>query len=416
MKRLRRILPAGVKKIARMLALRISGTTRLPVVKVDRAALGVLGRSGPLLCGIIGLGKMGQTHVEVLRGRSHFKIVGLTSGNPQKRIFADELGCRWFESADKMIHSGDVEVVVIATPHWRHAELAGAALGLGLHVVCEKPLAVTVAQADAVRQAAELSKGLLTVVFQSRYEPAYQYTKAMLDSGELGPILRAEMVETSLRSDAYYKSSPWRGTWQGEGGGVLVNQAPHVLDRYAWLCGMPAEVAGFCATALHHIEVEDTISAVFQHAGGPQGQIHVSTNECPSVSRVVIVCDRGRITIDNGTVQVERLEQSIRTRSATATGLFESIPTRSQKLGGASHAWSNELLGLFYDQFALAVAGKQPLLVSGAAAAQSVELANAIMLSSARRCALKLPVNRNDVDAFFAGKLAPDQTRGTENR
>lgn len=406
-----RLLPARVKRFGRALVTKLSGATHLPIVSMDHAALSALDSSRPLRCGVIGLGAIGRTHAEVLRGRARFKLVGLTSQSPQKRVIADELRCQWFDSAERMIQSDEVDVVVIATPHWRHAELAVAALRAGLHVVCEKPMAVTVAQADAVLQTALHSKAVISVVFQSRYEPAYQYAKKLLDSGELGPIVRCQMVEAALRSEAYYRSSPWRGTWKGEGGGVLVNQAPHVLDRYIWLCGMPSEVAGFCATALHDIEVEDTVSAVFQHSNGAQGHIHVSTNECPPVSRVVVSCDRGRITIDRGAVLVERLNQSIRQTAATDTNYFADIAFRSQKLEGVSHAWSNDILSLFYDGFALAVAGKNPLLVSGAEGARSVELANAIMLSSAGRRTVQLPLNRSEIDAFIASKVGAANTR-----
>jgi predicted dehydrogenase len=411
MKKLLRKLPASLKKLARAMALKISGTNQLPIAAVDQNALSFLESGRPLRCGIIGLGAMGRTHADVLSGRCYCNVVGLTSQNRQKHTIADELGCRWFESADKMIQSDEVDLVVIATPHWQHAELAIAALQAGLHVVCEKPMAVTVAQADAVLEAARHSKSLLTVVFQSRYEPAYQYAKTLLASGELGPILHCEMAETALRSEAYYQSSPWRGTWRGEGGGVLVNQAPHVLDRYAWLCGMPVEVAGFCSAALHHIEVEDSISAVFRHASGVQGQIHVSTNECPSVSRLVVSCDGGRISIDDGTVQVARLGQSIREWARECSAPFGDIPRRTQKLQGASLAWSHEVLGQFYDHFALAIAGKEPLLVSGTAGAQAVELANAIMLSSASHRTVELPIGRSDFDAFVTSKIGSTNTR-----
>src|SRR5207249_4295356 len=103
---------------------------------------------------------------------------------PEKRRIADELGCDWFESGEEMIASGAIDVVVIATPHWQHAELAVAALQAGRHVICEKPLTVTAAQADLVLRVAQQSKGLLTVVFQSRFEPVYQRVKAILASGE----------------------------------------------------------------------------------------------------------------------------------------------------------------------------------------------------------------------------------------
>jgi predicted dehydrogenase len=162
---------------------------------------------------------MGQTHVDVLRQHPYFALTAVASQNPAKRKVAEEVGSRWFKSAEEMIANRVVEVIVIATPHWQHAELAIAALRVGLHVACEKPLAVTVAQADAVLRAARGSKGILTAIFQRRFEPVYQRAKALLARGELGSIIRCEMVETFWRSNAYYRSSPWRATWKGEGAG-----------------------------------------------------------------------------------------------------------------------------------------------------------------------------------------------------
>ena len=173
-------------------------------------------------------------------------------------------------------------------------------------------------------------------MFQSRFEPVYQRAKALLASGELGRIIRCEMLETFWRSDAYYRSKPWRATWKGEGGGVLLNQAPHVLDRYLWLCGIPKSVTGFCDTVMHNIEVEDTASAVLRHEDGHHGYLHVNTTECPWLSRTVIACDRGRITIQNGRMGVERLKDSIQEKTATSTSLFGNIESRREEIEESS--------------------------------------------------------------------------------
>jgi predicted dehydrogenase len=304
-----------------------------------------------------------------------------------------------------MIASGVVGLVVIATPHWQHAELAVAALRADLHVVCEKPLAVTAAQADMVLRVAQESKGLLTAVFQSRFEPVYQRAKALLESGELGSIIRCEMLETFWRTDAYYSSSPSRATWKGEGVGVLLNQAPHVLDRYLWLCGIPKSVMGFCDTALHNIEVEDTASAVVRHDGARHGYLHVNTTECPPLSRMVIACDRGRITVHNGSMRVERLNGSIQARTVTSGSLFGDIAGRVEDVGGTLVESPFELLSRMYENIALAIAGRRPLLITAAEAANAVELANAILLSSARGHSVNLPIDRTAYEALISEKI-----------
>jgi predicted dehydrogenase len=312
------------------------------------------------------------------------------------------LNCRWFSSADELIKSGEVDAVVIATPHWQHGELAIKALKGGLHVLCEKPLTVTVAEGDEVLKAGSESRGMFVVVHQKRFEPAYLYVKQLLDSGELGAIYRCSMIESAWRSETYYRASPWRGTWKGEGGGVLLNQAPHILDRYAWLCGMPETVTARCDTSLHDIEVEDTASAILRHANGTHGFIHISTIEAPAIARTVICCDRGRIVIENGKVHVTRLRDSIRERTEHSTQLMGDLEsdTRTVQVPGGGEA-----LRAFYDDFVAAVQGSGSLTCPGHEGINAVELANAMLLSSAEGTAVQLPLDRRAYSEFIETKM-----------
>jgi predicted dehydrogenase len=393
-----RKVPPGPRNIIQRVADRVRGR------KQPALLTGALEPLTQLRCGIVGFGAMGKCHADVLHTHPYFKLAGLTSTTPQKDA-AEKYGCRWFDSAEQMIRSGEVEVVIIATPHWHHAALVVGALRAGLHVVCEKPLTVTSVQADEVLNAAKESKGILTCVFQGRFEPVFQQTKALLTSGELGPIIRCEMEESFWRSDAYYRSNSWRGTWKGEGGGVLINQGPHVLDRYAWLCGMPESVTGFCDTTLHRIEVEDSASAIFRHAGGWHGHVHINTNECPQSSRLMISCDRGRITIEDGRMRIDRLADSIRNRTAAASESFGQIECKSVDVAGALIESPQVLLSRFYENIALAIAGKQSLAITATEAANSVGLANAIQLSSATKGAITLPLDSAAYETFLTARL-----------
>jgi dTDP-4-amino-4,6-dideoxygalactose transaminase/predicted dehydrogenase len=353
----------------------------------------------PVRVGIIGVGVMGREHATVVAANPALKLTAVADAVPKNaRTVAGEFACRSFETADELIKSGEVDAVVIATPHWQHGDLAIAALNGGLHVICEKPLTVTVEQADEVLRVAAQSRGMFAVVHQKRFEPAYMYAKRLLDSGELGPIYRCSMIESAWRSEAYYRSSPWRGTWKGEGGGVLLNQAPHILDRYAWLCGMPELVTARCDTSLHDIEVEDTASAIFRHTNGAHGYIHISTIEAPAITRTVISCDRGRITIENGKLFVTRLRSSIRERTANDPQLMGNLEsdTREIHLPPAENA-----LAVFYADFASAVNGEAQLTCRGEEGRDVVELANAIVLSSMRREAVNLPLKRGDYARFI---------------
>lgn len=349
---------------------------------------------------------MGRTHLEVLRRHPFFSVQAVTGGSPEARRIADEAGCRWFESADALLESRDLDLVVIAVPHWHHLDLSLKALASGLHVVCEKPLTVTATQSDALMRALADSKTVLTVVFQTRFEPLYERAKEILDSGELGAIVRCEMVETFWRSSAYYRSGAWRASWRGEGGGVVINQAAHVLDRYLWLCGVPTSVTGFCDTALHEIEVEDTATAIMRHENGRHGWIHVNTTECPSLSRTVISCDRGRITIQDGAMKVERLRDSIRARTASTSDFFGEIEKELVPEQGHLIESAPELLDRLYENVALAIAGREDLAITAQEAASVVEVGNAIVLSAATGRAVNLPIDRAAYDGFIADKLA----------
>ncbi len=361
--------------------------------------------------GIIGFGGMGREHASVLAKLKNAKLVGVTDQQASAKAAAAEFNCAWFDSAEKLIASGEIDAVVIATPHWQHPEFSIAALKAGLHVICEKPLTVTVAQSDEVLEVAAKTGRLFAVVHQNRFHPAYQKVKKILESGELGPIHRADIVESYWRTAAYFKSSPWRGTWKGEGGGVLLNQAPHVLDRYAWLCGMPSSLAAFCDPTLHSIEVEDTASAVLRHANGAHGHLHISTTEEPHVSRVSISCDRGRIIVENDKVLVTKLEKSIRERTANDPNLWSSIASRTREYLLSQSESMSKLLASFYGNFIAASEGQAALATPAQEGRNTVELANAMMLSSALGREIKLPLDRKQYTEFIEAKLSAGGTR-----
>jgi dTDP-4-amino-4,6-dideoxygalactose transaminase/predicted dehydrogenase len=352
-------------------------------------------------CGIIGFGAMGRIHAAALKDSPSFSFVAVTDVQRDMRPNTEKFGAKWFESPEALIQSKEVDAVIIATPHWQHAELAIAGLAAGLHVICEKPLTVTVAQADRVLEAARSSKGILAAVHQVRFDPVYQYAKQILDSGDLGPIYRCSIVESTWRTNAYYKSSPWRATWRGEGGGVLLNQAPHILDRYAWLCGMPETVWACCDTLLHPIEVEDVASALLRHRNGAHGYIHVTSNECPVISQTTIACDSGRIHIENGRMRISKLSQSIRHATANDQRYWGDIAATSREIPSGS---CDDLLVAFYANLAQAVNDRTKLVCSGATARDAVELANAFILSSARNAPVTLPLDRAAYEEFMTRK------------
>jgi predicted dehydrogenase len=183
---------------------------------------------------------------------------------------------------------------------------------------------------------------------------------------------------------------------------VLLNQAPHILDRYAWLCGMPETVTARCDTTLHNIEVEDTASAILYHTNGAHGYIHISTIEAPAISRMVLCCDRGRITVENGKVQVSKLRDSIRERTANDTQPMGALESETRTINLPT---DGDVLGVFYDDFVAAEHGSGTLTCPGDEGRNAVELANAMLLSSARGTSVTLPLDRGQYSEFIEKML-----------
>jgi dTDP-4-amino-4,6-dideoxygalactose transaminase/predicted dehydrogenase len=364
------------------------------------------GKAAGLRFGVIGLGAMGAQHLAAIARRQGATVTAVADVQAERaRDEAARRGCRGFASPEELLGSGAVDAVVIATPHWQHAPLTRAALDAGLHVICEKPLAVTTAEADDVLQAAAGAAGTLAVVHQTRFDPAYRHVKNLLVSGELGPLYRCSMVESMWRTQRYYSDSPWRGTWKGEGGGVLLNQAPHLLDRYVWLCGMPESVVARCDTNLHRIEVENTVSAICRHAGGAHGHIHVTTVECPRIAQAVFSCDRGRIILEEGCLRVTRLRDSIRERTLHDAQPMGQIGSETYEVPFAEPSLPQEL-DAFYDNFLAAVRGDAALACPAEEARQAVELANAILLAGKTGASVRFPLDRRAYAAFLQERIA----------
>jgi dTDP-4-amino-4,6-dideoxygalactose transaminase/predicted dehydrogenase len=358
--------------------------------------------------GIVGAGMRGRHHAEAIAADPRLALTAVSDTRPEAaREMAGQFGCQAFDAPEELIRSGVVDALVIATPHWQHADLAVAAFRAGLHVLCEKPLTVTVGQADEVLASAAESTGLFAVVYPFRFEPAFAEAKRLLDSGQLGPVYRCSMVEAAWRTAAYFKSSPWRGTWKGEGGGVLLNQAPHVLDRYVWLCGMPEVVTARCDTNLHSIEVEDTVSAILRHANGAHGHLHLNTVESPITSRTVVSCDRGRVVIENNRLWVTRLRQSIREATAIDPRFWGEVEGETREI--ALRPGPNPLT-TFYKNFLQAAGGKGQLVSPGEEGRHAVELANAMLLSSSRAAPVTLPLDALEYSQFMAEKLNSEPT------
>ncbi len=241
--------------------------------------------------GLIGCGKVGHFHAAALQSLPESRFVAVCARTSEKaNSFAEKYGAAAFTNVEEMIAKTGVEAVCICTPHPQHAAPAIAAAKAGVHVLVEKPLASSLADCDAMLAAARDGKAILGTISQRRFYASCARIHQAIQSGKLGkPILGTATIFGS-RDEAYYRSDPWRGSWQLEGGGVLVNQAPHQLDLLLWYLGEPAEVFGYWANLNHpYIEVDDTAAAIVRFKNGALGNILVSNSLNPALNARVSV-------------------------------------------------------------------------------------------------------------------------------
>jgi predicted dehydrogenase len=343
--------------------------------------------------GVIGVGNMGSHHAKSLKER---KVKGavlsaVADADPGRLDpWTDEK--RYYPPED-ILKSDAVDAVLIATPHYFHTPLGIAALKAGRHVLVEKPISVHKADAEKLVGAYKRTRGLVfSAMFNQRTDPHYACVRKLIQDGELGQIRRTNWIITNwFRSQAYYDSSGWRATWRGEGGGVLLNQCPHNLDLFQWLCGMPNRVRAFCCFGKHHnIEVEDEVTAFLEYPNGATGLFVTSTGEAPGTNRLEITGDCGKIVIEDGKVIFTRNEIPADIFLKTTTENFSRPATREISIPVSGHGGQHlEILQNFVDAI---LTGKE-LLAPAVEGIHAVELGNAMLLSTWLGTEVSLPLD-----------------------
>lgn len=342
--------------------------------------------------GIIGLGNIGSLYARMLtEGRiqgARLSAVCSTIADEVTR-HSPVLG---FHDADELFRSRAVDAVIIATPHPTHVALGTAALKAGLHVLVEKPIAVHVAEARRLIEAHRDHRQVFAIMFQTRLNPHYRKLKQLIAEGELGAFQRINWIVTDwFRSHAYYRSGGWRATWRGEGGGVLLNQCPHNLDIWQWLFGMPDRVEATCRLGRYHeIEVEDDVTAYLEYDHGATGVLITTTGEAPGTNRLEVAGDRGRVVLENGNFEFLRNEVPTPEFSRRSDNAFARPPqwNVSIPINEPDPSWTGML-----QNFADAIRLGTPLVSPAAEGIHSLELANAMLLSSFKRRAVSLPID-----------------------
>jgi predicted dehydrogenase len=348
-----------------------------------------------LRIGIIGMGNIGKHHATyLLEGKiSGAELTAVCSTSPSRLGDYAAQGVKVFGAALELIHSKQVDAILIATPHYEHTPLGIAAFAAGLHVMVEKPISAHKADAERLIAAHQKNPKLIFGgMFQLRVEPRYEKIRTRLRNGDLGEIVRINWVNTDwFRGEAYYASSAWRATWKGEGGGVLLNQCLHNLDVLQWLLGMPARVRGFCQLGrFHQIEVEDNVTAYLEWPNQATGVFVSSTGEAPGANRLEIVGTRGTLILEHGKLQFIRNATDMLEFSRTSQSGFTKPGATTEEIPFTNSPAPHAAL---LQNFVNAIQQGEPLIAPGAEGIHSVELANAMVYSSLQNELLELPLD-----------------------
>jgi len=357
--------------------------------------------------GIIGLGNQGSSYVCNIFGNGNAKdavITALCDINPAKidniKNQLDNNEIVYFTDYIEMLDSGLCDAVLVEVPHYQHPEMVIACLERGINVICEKPAGVYAKQVKEMNAVAQKSNAKFGMMFNQRTNCLYRKMREMIRAGEIGEIQRVTWIITDwFRTEYYYESGDWRATWNGEGGGVLINQCPHQLDLVQWVVGMlPKSVSGFCQYGKwHDIEVEDDVTAFFEYENGATGMFITTTGETPGTNRFEVSGTKGKLLCENNELYFVKNETDSRIFAKEAEVFFGR--PKNEKILVETDGQYPQHTGII-NNFTAALLGTEELFVSGTDGIAGVELMNAIEYSGwlgGKR--VSLPV---DEDAYLA--------------
>ena len=373
---------------------------------------------------VIGVGNMGSAHASCIAGGNIDGLIlsALCDISPDRQAYcrAKYPGIPCFASVEELVHSGAVDAVIVATPHPSHSDVAMQALAAGLDVLVEKPVDVSLSKAQALCDAADWSGRTFAVMLNQRTNPLFRKVREIVQSGQLGELKRTVWIITNwYRTQHYYDSGSWRATWAGEGGGVLLNQAPHNLDLWQWICGMPQSVTAYCNVARYHrIEVEDDATSFTRYANSATGVFITSTGESPGTNRLEISGDRGKLVLENGKLKWWRLQEAEREFCFRSEENFAQIPHTYQEFtptepetahAGILQNWANAILH------------GEELLSPGRDALNELTISNAAYLSQwMGSVPVSLPMDTAIFDRLLTERIAAssvkDVSGGAEER
>ncbi len=363
--------------------------------------------------GIVGIGSMGTNYLNWFK-EGKIKDAAVTAVcdiSPERITWARENlpNVTVFEDYKALAKSGLIDAIMVVTPHYLHPAIAIEGMKNGLHVLVEKPAGVYTKQIQEMNDYASKHPELkFSMMFNQRTNPLYQKLKSLIENKEIGDIRKITWIITSWwRTQKYYDSSPWRATWWGEGGGILVNQAPHQLDLWQWIFGLPKTVRGYLQYGSHRdITVEDDVTAFLQYENGAMGTLITCTHDAIGSDRLEIQGNKGKIIIeDSSKITIKRMFESedelnkkldfrqmlALMRGETGDKLY------SEETFDIPEKWGFQHIDVL-NNFISAIESGEKLLAPGSEGIKAVRLANAIHLSSWLNTEVEIPF---DEDLYY---------------
>jgi predicted dehydrogenase len=367
--------------------------------------------------GIIGIGNMGSAHTScIARGEIDGLIItALCDVNTERCEMARERypNISVFQNYKELLESGLTDAVIIATPHYEHPIIAIDAFRAGNHVLTEKPAGVSASHVSQMNKTAMESGKIFAIMFQQRTHPLYKKAKEIIETGRLGKRKRLVWIATNwYRTQEYYDSGSWRATWRGEGGGVLLNQAPHNLDLLQWLFGIPKSIYAVCREGKYHnIEVEDETTIYAEYEDGATATFITTTGEYPGSNRLEISGEQGKLVLEEGCLKWWDLGDDVKEKMNINGGMTERLePTyilRYPQTEVTGH-------GLILQNFTDAIRFGTTLIARGEEGINSLSISNAAYLSSWTKSEVNLPIDQELFDTILAEKVKHSVVRETK--
>ncbi len=353
--------------------------------------------------GIIGIGNMGSGHAHnILSGQCpEFQLVAAADINEERLEWAKKdlsPDVTYFNDALKMLDSGLIEACMVCVPHYFHPTYAMECMKRGIHVMVEKPAGVYTKQVREMNEEAKKHPDVVFgMMFNQRTNCIYRKMRELVQSGKYGAIRRTNWIITNwYRPQAYYDSGNWRATWSGEGGGVLLNQCPHQLDLWQWICGMPVKVqSNMKFGQWHDIEVEDDVTTYVEYANGATGVFVTTTGDAHGTNRFEVQLEKARIIVENDKLSLLEFDVSEPEWTRTNKIPFATMPAHEVEVEtdgknpqhiGVVNAWGGAILR------------GEPLVAGGEEGIFGLTLSNAMHLSAFLGKPVTLPF---DEDLFY---------------